>query len=283
MRIEKNKSGSRIHADFDSVSDFAAYVTENARPAGKYRNRDADSFTGYFDFNSALDTLRDGWTEGRADTAADFAEIESKTANIIESSTLSRDVIGDFYDLGDVALGIPEAAFITDSDQSNVYRILLNYSKSAGVSIRQIKNLGVAISALIAALQAGGDSVELTLASVTTDLPTSDSKKSLLITIPIDCSALDGDQLLFCTACPAMLRVLTFAAKEAITETDDCSTYGYPASIKHSAFDKFINLDSYDIIVDSRVAGNGMTEFDSVESSINWINNKIEQLQGVTE
>jgi hypothetical protein len=100
-------------------------------------------------FEEAVNYFREGYKVDTADFVAEIDKLSSKICEEIQSEYIPE-VTGEFFDIGRVICGEPEAWFEkTEVPVKNPLNIIINLSVSHNISTEQVKNRGIAICALI--------------------------------------------------------------------------------------------------------------------------------------
>lgn len=146
---------------FNSLHDLVAYVDKLPMLPGFHKQDEETTVRwagGSHELATKLATY--GWGEG----ARLASDLSTRIANRIVEATgasvypaIEYDVIGAAYDAGAVALGMPESwGVMAPTVAKNAVRIVLNCTVSAGVPESSIRARGLAVGALVLALQSRG-------------------------------------------------------------------------------------------------------------------------------
>jgi len=193
-----------------------------------FEGDDASDFTRQWaggTHESAMELASVGWPEGAklaSDKAVRMANRLVETTGIAQCDVVEYDVIGAAYDVGAVALGIPEAwGMLAPQEARKAIRIVLNVAVSGGVPASSITARGLAVTALVLALQARGY-------PVTVDITQGSGNKLKDVTVTLaDASTgsqLDVDRLAYGLAHPTMFRRLLRAATCGVRNEGHSST-----------------------------------------------------------
>jgi hypothetical protein len=161
----------------------------------------------------AIKLASEGWPEGArlaSEKATRMATRLVEATGMATYQSIEYDVIGAAYDAGAVALGIPEAwGVMAPQEAKRAIRIVLNIAVSGGVPASSITARGLAVTALVLALQARGY-------PVTVDVTQGSGNKLADVTVTLSDastgSQLDVDRLAYGLAHPTMFRRLLRAA-----------------------------------------------------------------------
>lgn len=152
---------------FNTLHDMVAHVDALPLVPSTQGESDVASTTAWAggDHKLATQLATFGWPEG----ARLASEKATRIANRLVEATgtgvyqaIEYDVIGAAYDAGAVALGMPESwGVMAPQVTKNAVRIVLNCTVSGGVPESSIRARGLAVAALVLALQARGYPVTL--------------------------------------------------------------------------------------------------------------------------
>lgn len=168
------------------------------------------TWRGGFNLAQAKHAARFGWPEGTRKASALVDRIATRVldrSHIALSETIGYDVIGAAYDAGAVALGIPEAWGVMQPQESKrAVRIVVNIMASSGVDAGDLLTRGIAVTALVLALQAKGYPVTVDVFHAVRE----DKGGSEIIRLADAASGsqLDVDRMTYALAHPSMLRSL---------------------------------------------------------------------------
>jgi len=265
----RTEQGKNLTYHFDSLGEFTRFLDDNKRPHSAYAKKKGDEFSYYTTFDEAIKLAQTGWKEGLQDLSLKSDKIASIVSDEIKS--YRWDVTGLFFDVGEMLTGSPDHWMEADPDTvPRIHKICFNIAKSGGVSTEQIRNLGASVAALVDSIQSRGDIVDFRIAQVVDDLGDDDIHSTTLI--DIDTRPLDMDTIAFVSAHPAMLRRLIFIMDEIAVNEDDCHGYGRPADLYEE------EQKEYSLYIGTRPAGDGMPQFNTLESSAKWVIEQIEKV-----
>lgn len=145
-----------ITRNFDSVSDYVAFVSDKTRraPSGVYESHDERDRHDFFwsdSFSEALDLWRVGWSEGAERVAKHRKGFDAfiQAVKSAKSKQFAWDVTGEWFDVGKIATGEPECCGsefdFGDSVTDRVVSIRLNTSVSASINANIICARGLAV------------------------------------------------------------------------------------------------------------------------------------------
>lgn len=177
-----------------------------------YKTGEGDHWTGG-SFQTAIDLALNGWPEG----ARKATELAQKIANRTIQNPMSPlaqameyDVYGAAYDPGALAHGTPEMwGVFQPVGQKKGVRIVANICVSAGISASVMMRRGIAICALVLALQSAG---YICVVDVVAQTNVYDWTNVMVRVASDNGSPLDIDRVVYALAHPTMLRQLMFSA-----------------------------------------------------------------------
>lgn len=147
-----------------------------------------------------------GWPEGAALASEKAVRIANRIVEATGASTyqtIEYDVIGAAYDAGAVALGMPETwGVMAPQTAKRAVSIMLNIAVSGGVPAEVITARGLAVAALVLALQARGYPVSVEV------VQGNEIEGSVMLIDASTGSQLDLDRLVYGLAHPTMFRRL---------------------------------------------------------------------------
>lgn len=141
--------------------------------------------------------------------------------NGIVSSVYSRDVVGDFFDVGDVLTGVPECWFDNQNNQnSGVLNIVTDITYPYTVTHNTIMDNGINLLSAIMALKSANISYNFWLVSNV-------DYNGTIYQININVTEIDNIDCLITLLCsPSICRRLNFRALEIYTNSRYCYDYG---------------------------------------------------------
>lgn len=206
----------RVKVVFDSWEAFVARA-ETVGAGEPPRANDADDWTGYASFDRAAEFARTGWAEGRAKTGklSDLIRLElpDRPAWATEYATS-----GAYPDVARYLGGEPEhmVGFVPSSDKGpRVFHIVVQANASSRTSGESLTLRGAACLALVDAIEAQGNQVELDLVYCSSSSSSRDSKLTHQVWVPVKRPgySLSPDLLSFALVHPATYRRLAFGVR----------------------------------------------------------------------
>lgn len=277
--MNRTENKTRTIDRFCSFPEFVEYLRENQRKGSSTAQGKACNFNGNVTLTQAYELAEFGWLDGLERMQDRFDDLEANLLQYQQKETAYRPAVTGLYcDPSLLFQGIPECCFMPEETSTlSAVNIVFNCSKSCNVEHYQIENLGIAIYSLISALQSQGANVNLTVVESVKDIRNgkTDRVHSLTSMIDIDCSILDRDQLAFVLAHPAFLRQLMFVHTEIAYNRDQPDGYGIPEEIKDLDCIKALEPD---LVIDSRPTAKGMRQFNTIESSTEWVKERLDAL-----
>jgi hypothetical protein len=142
---------------FNTLHDLVQHV-ETLPVVGKPTTEGTDWAGG--SISEAIKLATYGWPEGARIASDKAMRIANRVVEATGAATfqvIEYDMIGAAYDAGAVALGIPEAwGVMAPQVSKRAVHLVLNVSVSGGVPASSIQARGLAVTALVLALQARG-------------------------------------------------------------------------------------------------------------------------------
>lgn len=141
--------------------------------------------------------------------------------NGIVSSVYSRDVVGDFFDVGDVLTGVPECWFDNQNNQnSGVLNIVTDITYPYTITHDAIMENGINLLSAIMALKSSNINYNFWLVSNV-------DYNGIIYQININATEIDNIDCLVTLLCsPSICRRLNFRALEIYTDSNFCYGYG---------------------------------------------------------
>ena len=207
--------------DYVDVSESNKYA--NSRSESRKNSAGVNNFAGGT-YEDAVEQAK----SGNPELVESFYDGVEALNAMIEASgrAFTRDVTGEFFDVGDFLAGEPECWWKDDSleGKRQVVPVYVNTCMSCWVSNTIIKNRGCAIVALCDMLQKQGFIVDLNIVCVSR-YPGGKKlyEKCLVPTDPIDL-----DAMAFMVANPLFLRRLEFSICEVYLKCAHPDSYGAP-------------------------------------------------------
>lgn len=220
----RNIGGESVNYWGGNLPEFAALVesTSSTSYAARYP-KDSDFCP--FTYAEALESLKKGWPEGRANLGAAISEIERS-----HRQDRKWDVEGHVFDVAELLAGEPEhwLNFQAPKDKP-VVKIGLNIWSSWKWKPHHLINRGAAVYSLISKLIESDVFVDLyAYVEVSHDSSLKGKQATYAVTeVKIDTNPIDLDLLAFTSSHPGMLRRLWFRALEVMSGKDDVNPYGY--------------------------------------------------------
>jgi hypothetical protein len=202
-------AGPGKDADVIRFNSWDAFTTDCQRAPSWARpdsiNGTAD-FTGTPDYTTAMGLAAHGWTEGREKMVAGLSVLAAAE----QRAPVSRlDVAGAYPIAAMAAAGDMQCMVDMGSETRSraIHRLICNVSASGGTPADHIINRGVAICAMVDAIEAGDDRCEIfahMAVSVSGDV------LDILVELKAADQPLEIDRIAFALAHPSMLRRLMF-------------------------------------------------------------------------
>lgn len=237
MRTEMPGDDKVFHF-FDGLLDFAEYADGVSKQNFSKNNMENRWSGGTFE-----DAMRHART-GNPELVKNLFEDVRILEGLLEEDGLMtvRDVIGDYFDVGEVISGEPECWRREEyALQKPVIPVFASFGMNGRIDKDVIMNRGAAIVALVDSLEKQGFIIDLHLESSTRYAMTRYYDSIKIKTDPIDL-----DAMAFIIANPLCLRRLKLAVLERVTGKKTCQGghYGFP-----------INYDTSRILTDSELSG----------------------------
>jgi hypothetical protein len=222
--------------------DAALRVAETRpRPVFDSSRTNSESFCGTRNFEEACQLARFGWTKGTAMAETVRASIQHQLeAQITTRQTFEWDVAGSDVDMGRYIDGEPEnmLTFAEEvADGNKFVRITVTLSASAGVSKDEMTRKGVAVLALVDALENHGTRCEVDVVAAFSLMSGKAPIYTASIRIKNAQDSVEPDRLAFALAHPSMFRRIAFSLMEGLPKEYlhalGCC-YGRPADAKPS-------------------------------------------------
>lgn len=218
-------------------------------------NDERTTWAGSRTMSDALDMLRNGWGDHRADVERVLATLQAdpEIQMTRKSMTARRyDVAGASVNVGRYLAGDPRCMArrtrVTRTAPAPVVRIVIDGTASASVDPDKIVARGIAVVALVAAVELLGKSCELWWAESTSSYNYVASANAVRIKAADE--PIDVDDLLFATAHPSMLRRFGFALWNLVGGDDakkltlaPFGGYGNPRKLNAEQWSEVIGRD----------------------------------------
>lgn len=251
---------------FDTFTDFLRAVDAPSKGILDSSQGRGDSWAGA-SYSVARSLASNGWPEGRRLVEEQSARIVARLAKSVHRPEVSYDVVGDCFDMGRVVTGEPENAMQWTQSEATahgpkIHNIVVNYVASASYTAEQLQRRGIAIAALVDALEYCDYRVGVTVA-YGVQASFGDVCASVQVKEPSE--PMQMDKLAFVLGHPAMLRRIGFKYMEAnLTEEQQrvFSGYGVPANNA---------LPQGDIVI-----GGARSDRDMLDNPEKWV---VEQLK----
>lgn len=217
-------------------SDWQSFLTDCAQPAPDawgevYSVKGDAAWTKTRDYAHAMRLASDGWPEGRSQMVAGVSSAPTSARH----ATHWLDVAGAYPMVPAAVAGDPACmvACGEESDPRGIVRLVVGGFYSAGNSKKSITNRGVALCAVIDAVEATGRRVEVVWAVWGKAIRTGGEPYRINVTVKDASEPLDLDRLAFALAHPSAFRRLMFRQVERHYSKEDHGTsYGMPMPVK---------------------------------------------------
>lgn len=225
-------------------------------------------WSGTRSYQEAIDLAKFGWKEGIAKADVLSRAITTKMGSMIRKMHLLPDVEGCAFDVGAIVQNEPECwirpHYKIQKGHSNIMRICINVSASAGITPDVMIARGSVAAALIKLLEQGGKRVEVWIADASKN--GNDDKYESFVLIKRTDQPLDLARMIFAAAHPATLRRLMFRTYERmpVSFQEQFSGYGRPCECSH-----FPDNKRPDILIGHALLGD--VQWQSQTSAIAWI------------
>jgi len=209
---------------------FKKYVTsENSRTS----RSDETYFHGTNTFEEAVKLINSGWAEGADKITALSAKLNIGKTMDIDQIDLTMDTNGALLDIPEYITGNPDCFynFIEAPADTPVIKVGFQINGLASMRGEAFNNRGLAMLALVDALEFSGHAVELYAFEYSTGREGYALQSEVLIKRPDE--PLDKDKLAFVGAHPSFFRRIFFGVREA-TENEDLQKYIIADSYGHS-------------------------------------------------
>lgn len=206
--------GKVYRVDIPSLADLAATVSTTKQGE---RSREAQSeFFGRETFEQAQELARHGWREGAERAKRTLESLDLPPVQTLHSSTFN-DVTGAFVDVGEYVQGTPECMvdFATDTRTARFAHIVVSGVYSAGFDKDDATRRGIAIAAVVDALEARGIRCAVDLITpIAENLQKGADRLEFHHRLKEESAPLNLETLVFAIAHPAYFRRMIFAMME---------------------------------------------------------------------
>lgn len=280
MKEHIDKKAKTVMMVFESALDSHQWgIAENDERQQDYCSSQNigsafERFSGTATYADAVKLASEGYDAGTQAILRMVKEIEAN------EDTTQRgydfDVTGDFFDVGEVIQGTPECWLQPALESApRVISIAVNVSQSSSVKAQQITNRGAALIALVDRLQeTPGLIVDLTVYDGAGGLKLTSLGNhygDLFQLHNVGTSPLPMQEVGYMLAHPAFLRRGAFAVIDRATNYNPQS-YGNVTDLPQAEREK------YTLHLGSDETSNGLTECNTTEGAVAWINRQIESL-----
>ena len=243
------KKDDKVHVcnEFDSWHEYVSFVKSapsHGRRASEDTSTSTKNFTGSKSFNHAIDMATNGWAEGNDLITSMTKEIEKVMSHQASVDVYESAPVGEYYDIGDVIVGVPDCARyaveqVSNTKSGKIVEVGVNISASCGISTQIIVRRGAAVVALVDCLESLGYRCNVSLMIGSS---MSGKQQNDRVSIKSSDNHVDRGVLAFALIHPSSLRRLGFR----MTEWNDreqgwmmsSSSYGCPAEhVDESQFD----------------------------------------------
>lgn len=228
-------------------------------------------------WNGAVNMIRDGWADG-AEMIADI-NAEVSEARVTQQAVCSTayDIAGGIPDIGRAMSGAPDSFmdFVDGEKAVQFCKIAINIDTSAGVGAEIYKYKGMAVAALIDALE--NQNIRVHLDVVVRADTYSGKDSSVDIELKKFDEPLDMSRIAFVIAHPAFFRRLWFAfiennTREVALELEVGGRYGSPADMKSYE----IESGGYDFYFGKSMLRQ-TSDFETPEKAAEWVDRKVKE------
>lgn len=212
-------SKQTIVREFDSVTDYLAYLNSHSPAPGVHAEHDCRGMSHFFGSDSyaaAERLIETGWAEGAQKVADRRSQFDAflTAAKAAKASRWDWDVTGQFIDVGRYLTGEPEVFGAEyddgESNSARVVSIRLNSCVSASVSKESIIARGVTALVAVDLLESCGIRCEVILSQATESSTHVDHN----VVVKKPSEPVDVDRLAFWLAHPSAFRRFGFKAME---------------------------------------------------------------------
>lgn len=186
-----------------------------------------------------------GWAHGAKCASGMSSRIADRliqsTSGTVTDSVMTFDVTGASYDVGDYLAGIPECwQSFAPQEGKRAVRIVVDCDASGGIAAETLMKRGIAVTAIVVALQARGYPVTVDVSELSGKTSgktaTRHTHEDFLCRIhdAATGSILDVDRLAFALAHPCMLRALVRSALNGGRGENGVCSWGSDCPIKET-------------------------------------------------
>lgn len=203
------------HRLYDSMGELLRFVEELPGTPSTSEL----SWRGGVTFADCVNLARSGWPEGVAKARTVAQKIAARiveATGAVEQDALEYDNWGAGFDVGAVISGVPECWIrLEPQKQKRAVVIVTNVCASGGVPAKALMTRGIAVSALVMALQAQGHPVTVWCGAELGNNGYPEALESAYVKI-LDANypTFDLDRAVFALAHPGFFRWLLFAESE---------------------------------------------------------------------
>lgn len=204
--------------EFVSLSEYAKYAALAPANDDSCAHRSGERFewTHGVTLEEAVQMAEHGWAEGAVKAKTLLDKMPPPLLENVMTGTV-HDVVGSYVDVGEYVMGTPECMvnFCEDKRTARFARIVVAGCYAGGVTGQTIINRGVAIAAIVDALEANGVRCDI-------DMVTRQNKHGrdvweTCVSLKRATDPLNLDTLVFAIAHPACFRRIGFAVCERET------------------------------------------------------------------
>ena len=231
------------HLEFEDLYSFWAYAFQESRARRRDSRYDSPSdWNGNVSWEATKELAIRGWDEGLDEIDKLAAEISPQITDKVIKATPKYQVAGYNVDVGRYLSGDPECFQVKNAEVDvgvgKVVTLVCSISFSCVITASVIIQRGAMICALVDALEAAGNRVEVVCNDASSYLGNSASRSGenkssgwfeVDVCVKKPEEALNMIELAFCLAHPAMLRRMMFSAAELEGWSDFTPRYGKPA------------------------------------------------------
>jgi hypothetical protein len=200
--------------DKQSLAEAIERLTDRAKPSRRDLSSVSNSPSQSWDLNTGFENARELAARGWEDKAGElWRQVRSLALQVEVGVRESYDVAGGSVDIGRYMSGEPECMIAPVVSNLSTVAVLVNISARANASAECLYNRGIAIAAVIHALQSSGRGVSLRVVEVV-KANYSDDRHITDITLQEFGDYINPGRLAFWTAHPAALRRCVFRYNE---------------------------------------------------------------------
>lgn len=226
--------------EIGTLSNYKKFMVKNRDFTGSSENssmRTGDtSFSGARNYDDFLEVLDNGDEEVmkkiKVETNKQVAELSKKYEEVIHGYKF--DTHGQFFDIGLVLTGVPEAWLEPDNVEEVKVRveIIINGTFNAGVSKKDVIKGAGRILAIIKILEDNDVEVKLKIVSCISGYDTDKHRRSIYVATDVK----DYDEPInykkaSALLSPTYLRRGMFKVMEMVAKTNLCGSYGHPINV----------------------------------------------------